>query len=89
MVVVEAMSFGTPVIASRWRSVPELLPVDYNSLVDPRSPDQVADAILRLMLTQSGRTVRRVFVERYRLDKHLANMADAIHSLDEQKSSSH
>ncbi len=82
LVVVEAMSFGVPVITSRWRSVPELLPHDYNSLVDPRSPDQVADAILRLMLTQSGRTVRRVFAERYRLDRHLANMAAAIHSLD-------
>ena len=82
LVLVEAMSFGVPVIASRWRSVPELLPADYNALVDPRSPDQVADAILRIMLTQSGSKVRQMFVERYRLDKHLANLADAIHSLD-------
>ena len=84
LVVVEAMSFGVPVIASRWRSVPELLPADYNALVDTHSPDQIADAILRIMLTQSGRKVRQMFVERYRLDKHLANLADAIHSLDDK-----
>ena len=84
LVVVEAMSFGVPVIASRWRSVPELLPADYNAVVDPRAPDQIADAILRIMLTQSGRKVRQRFVERYRLDKHLTNLAAALHSLDEQ-----
>ena len=82
LVVIEAMSYGVPVVTSRWRSVPELLPADYNALVDPRSPEQVADALLRLMLTQSGRKVRQRFVERYRLDKHLANLADALHAVN-------
>ena len=86
LVLVEAMAFGVPVIASRWRSVPELLPADYNALVDPHSPEQIADAILRIMLTQSGRKVRDIFVQRYRLDKHLANLAEAIHSLDARAS---
>lgn len=86
LVLVEAMSFGLPIITSRWRSVPELMLDDNESLVDPRSPDQVAEAILRIMLTRSGRTFRRVFVERFRLDKHLANIAAAIHSLDEKAS---
>lgn len=82
LVLVEAMSFGVPVITSRWRSVPELLPPDYNALVDPRSPEQIADAILRVMVTQSGRKVRKLFEERYRLDRHLANMAAALHSIE-------
>ena len=84
LVVVEAMAFGVPVVTSRWRSVPELLPSDYDALVDPRSPAQVADAILRVMLTQSGRKVRAWFLENYRLDKHLANLAAAIRAVETQ-----
>lgn len=82
LVVVEAMSYGLPVVTSRWRSIPELLPADYNGLVEPRSPTQIADALLRVMVTQSGRSVRRRFVENYRLDRHLTNLAAALHSVD-------
>jgi len=82
LVVVEAMSYGVPVITSRWRSVPELLPADYDGLVDPRSPAQIAEALLRVMLTQSGRKVRRRFIENYRLDRHLTKLAAALHSVE-------
>ena len=38
LVLVEAMAFGLPVITTRWRSIPELLPQDYPGFVDIRSP---------------------------------------------------
>jgi glycosyltransferase involved in cell wall biosynthesis len=82
LVVVEAMSFGLPVITSRWRSVPELLPADYDGLVDPRAPEQVADALLRFMVTRSGREVRQLFVDHYRLDRHMEKLARAIRGVE-------
>ena len=47
-VVVEAMAFGLPTVATRWRSIPEILPPDYPGLVDPKSPSQIAEALQRL-----------------------------------------
>jgi glycosyltransferase involved in cell wall biosynthesis len=82
LVVVEAMSFGVPVVTSRWRSLPELLPADYNGLVNPKSPDQIADAIARIMVTQDGGRVRQIFVRNYRLDRHLDNLAAALHTVE-------
>jgi glycosyltransferase involved in cell wall biosynthesis len=83
LVVVEAMSYGLPVVTSRWRSVPELLPADYEGLVDPHSPGQIADALGLLMLTHTGEKARERFEEKYRLDRHLSQLAAAIHSLDQ------
>jgi glycosyltransferase involved in cell wall biosynthesis len=89
LVLVEAMAHGVPIVTSRWRSVPELFPADYDALVEPRSPEQVADAMLRVMRTGSGREVRRRFVENYRIDKHLASLAAAIHAVEDSPAGAH
>jgi len=87
LVVVEAMAFGVPVVTSRWRSVPELFPPDYDALIEPQSPEQVAAALLRVMLTRSGQKVRQRFLENYRLDKHLEKLAAAIHAAGDEPAS--
>jgi glycosyltransferase involved in cell wall biosynthesis len=43
--IVEAMAHGLPIIATRWRILPELFPEDYEGLVDIRSPGQIADRL--------------------------------------------
>ena len=43
--LVEAMAHGLPIIATRWRILPELFPEDYEGLVDIRSPGQIADRL--------------------------------------------
>jgi glycosyltransferase involved in cell wall biosynthesis len=82
LVVVEAMAFGVPVVTSRWRSVPELFPPDYEALVEPRSPAQIAEALLLLLKTRSGNRMRQRFLENYRLERHLEQLADAIHAAE-------
>ena len=32
--LIEAMAFGLPIVTTRWRSMPEMLPPDYPGLVD-------------------------------------------------------
>ena len=43
--LVEAMAHGLPIIATRWRILPELFPVGYEGLVDTKSPGQIADRL--------------------------------------------
>lgn len=76
--LIEAMAFGLPIITTRWRSLPEMFPPDYAGLVDIRAPEQVAAAVRRLMAGENGETLRRIFLERFTLDRYLAGLADAF-----------
>ena len=81
-VLVEAMAFGLPMVTTRWRSIPEILPPDYPGLVDPRSPEQIADALLRLTTSDHAEWLREIFIRRFTLQRNLAAMAEAIHSVE-------
>lgn len=84
LVAVEAMAFGLPIVTTRWRSLPEILPPGYAGLVDVRSPEQVAEALIRLMSERSGELMRHNFTSRFTLEKHLAGLAAAIHSVEQE-----
>jgi len=58
--LIEAMAFGLPIVTTRWRSLPEMLPPNYPGLVDSQSPEQIAAALLRLMNERSGETAREI-----------------------------
>jgi glycosyltransferase involved in cell wall biosynthesis len=80
--LIEAMAFGLSIVTTRWRSLPEMLPKDYPGLVDPGSPLQIADALLRLIDSDLAEPLREVFVRRFTLERHLAGMAAALHSVE-------
>jgi len=48
MVIIEAMACGTPVLTTRVSAIPEVV-ADAGLLVEPASPDGIAQGILRLM----------------------------------------
>lgn len=80
--LMEAMAFGLPVLTTRWRSVPEMLPENYPVVVDPKSPEQVADALVQLVGSDLAAVLRQTFLHRFTLDQHLAGMAAAIRSVE-------
>jgi glycosyltransferase involved in cell wall biosynthesis len=82
LVVVEAMAFGLPIVTTRWRSIPEIMPPDYPGLVDPKSPPQIAEALIRLMSERSAELMRKNFINRFTLQAHLAALAAALHSVE-------
>jgi glycosyltransferase involved in cell wall biosynthesis len=84
LVAVEAMAFGLPIVTTRWRSIPEILPPDYPGLVDVRAPVQVADALIRLVAERDGCLMRQHFLSHFTLEKHLANLAAAIRSVEQE-----
>jgi glycosyltransferase involved in cell wall biosynthesis len=83
LVVVEAMAFGLPVVTTRWRSLPEMLPPGYPGLVDPKSPEQIANTLLALMTQENGEPLREYYQGRYTLERHLHNLAEALHSVEQ------
>lgn len=84
--LIEAMAFGLPIVTTRWRSLPEMLPADYPGLVSIRSPGKIAAAMLNLMSQETGEDFRQMFLARFTLEAHLAKLAEAIASTDEPDS---
>ena len=76
--LIEAMAYGLPIVTSRWRSIPEMLPENYPGLVDPQSPGQVADALRVMAASNIAGPLRELFLTRFTLEQHLAGMAAAI-----------
>jgi glycosyltransferase involved in cell wall biosynthesis len=82
LVAVEAMAFGLPVVTTCWRSLPEMLPPGYPGLVAIKSPNQIADALLAMMVQPNGEYLRENFLNRFTLQRYLTNHAEAIHSVE-------
>jgi len=80
--LIEAMAFGLPIVTTRWRSLPEMLPPNYPGLVNDQDPDALAAAILKILAETSGEGVHQHFTGRFTIHHHLASLADAIRSLE-------
>jgi glycosyltransferase involved in cell wall biosynthesis len=80
--LIEAMACGLPVVTTRWRSIPEMLPENYPGLVDPKSPGQIADALRLVAAADLTGGLRELFLRRFTLQQHLAGMAAAIRQVD-------
>lgn len=79
--VAEALAFGLPVVTTRWRAIPEMLPTGSPGLVEPRQPAQAAKALLAMaQMTEAGGQ-RAEFERKFRLEAYLRAMAQAIRSV--------
>jgi glycosyltransferase involved in cell wall biosynthesis len=80
--LIEAMSYGVPIVTTRWRSLPEMLPEFYPGLVADQNPEALAAAILEVLVTESGERLRAHFTKHFTLESHLAGLAAAIRSVE-------
>jgi glycosyltransferase involved in cell wall biosynthesis len=76
--LIEAMAFGLPVVTTRWRSIPEMLPENYPGIVDTKSPEQIAGALVAAAAMDVAGQLREIFLGRFTLEQHLNGMAAAI-----------
>jgi glycosyltransferase involved in cell wall biosynthesis len=79
--LIEAMAFGLPILTTRWRSIPELLPRDYNYLVDIKSPRQIADTLLKSLTGEPPEFFREIYLRQFSLEQYLSGLAKAFHSI--------
>ena len=87
---IEAMSWGLPVISSNEAAIPEVVLDGVNGfIIDPRSPEEIADRILTLindldLRVRMGRKFRELFESKYTLEAHSDNLSEAIRSFFEK-----
>lgn len=84
LVVLEAMAFGLPILATKWRSVPDLFPANYPGLVEIQSPDEISAALFHLALRDDSEIFRRTFLENYTIEKFLGNMIAALKAAEDR-----
>jgi glycosyltransferase involved in cell wall biosynthesis len=84
LVVIEAMQFALPVVASAWRGIPSLVQDGLTGfLVPPRDPAAVAERVQRLaddatLRPRMGAAGREAYLARFTLEAHLAAMEEAL-----------
>jgi glycosyltransferase involved in cell wall biosynthesis len=76
--IIEALAYGMPVLVSRWRGLPDIVPSSLAHLTDPRDPASLAAALP--LLLQEGRfeEYRKCYLDRYSLAAHCRNMREAF-----------
>jgi glycosyltransferase involved in cell wall biosynthesis len=80
--LIEAMAFGLPIVTTRWRSLPEMLPPDYPGLVNGQDPDEIAAALLKMADDENSEPLREIFLNCFSLEQYLAGMAAAVRSIE-------
>lgn len=84
LVLVEAMMFAKPVVSTQWRGIPSVVEEGVNGwLVGIQDPGAIADRLDRLiadpaMRERMGREGRRIFEQRFTLERFHSNMEEAI-----------
>jgi glycosyltransferase involved in cell wall biosynthesis len=81
LVLAEAMAFGLPIVTTRWRMIPEILPVGYPGLVDPRSPEQVASRFLQLIAEDHDPSLRSHFLRHFTEERFARGFLAALRTL--------
>lgn len=84
LVLLEAMAYDLPIITTRWRAIPGMLPASNQvRFVDPTSSDEIVDALFQLRAAEPPRgELRQHFLSHFTLDRHLAVMKAALRSLN-------
>jgi len=80
VVLLEAMMFGLPIVATRWRGIPALVKDGENGFLVPiKTPEELAEK-LKLLLDDKclrksmGRRGREIFLKEYTIDKFRERM---------------
>ena len=87
LVLLEAMACGLPVVATRWRSIPEVLPSDYPGLVEPNSPPRLAASLIAQLGTDYDPQLRERFLGRYRETIWAEKMKQVLLSVEDSSPS--
>ncbi len=86
LVLIEALASDVPIVASRWRAIPSMLPSEFVWLVDPQHPDQIADAILAARAAGLPYGVLRAHYEaHFTLEAHLQALHGALERIEKKR----
>ena len=84
LVVIEAMMFQLPVVATRWRGIPDLIDDGVSGYLVPiRDPQALADALSRLISDSTlrrtmGANARRRYLDQFTIERYLQRTEDFL-----------
>ncbi len=79
LVLMEALAHDLPIVTTRWRAIPSMLPAAHTWLVEPGRPALLASALLEARSSpRPAGASRRFFLENYTAQIHLASLAAAL-----------
>ena len=80
--LIEALAHDLPIITTRWRGIPGMLPTGHVWFVDAGRPDQIADALIASRRSVPNGGERRAhFLAHFTRERHLASLAAAMASV--------
>ncbi len=82
LVLVEGMAFGLPLITTNSRNIPEMLPPNPPGVVDPKSPHQIATALLTCLGLDYDPALRSWFRKHYTEGEFARRMKQIITSIE-------
>jgi glycosyltransferase involved in cell wall biosynthesis len=86
VVLIEAMCFSLPIVATRWRGIPEVTGEDGSFLVEPRDSDALAARLAELLQSpqlrfEMGQRNRKRYLERFTMETYRNGMSEALQKL--------
>lgn len=87
LVLLEAMQYSLPIIATKWRGIPDMVENKVNGfLIDIKSPEQIAEKIQFLIENpdirkQIGKNGRKIFNIKYEINAHLKEMGKVLSNI--------
>jgi glycosyltransferase involved in cell wall biosynthesis len=88
VVLEEAMAMGLPIVTTRWRGIPEILPPGYTGFVPPRAPAAIAERLREMMIADAAvfERLRRRYLESFSVPRHVEQLRAALVAAEEVKS---
>ena len=87
LVLIEALAHNLPIVTTRWRAIPGMLPAEGVWFVDAAQPAQIADALLEARRSApSDEARRRHYLTHFTREHHLSALRAALTALDERSS---
>lgn len=86
LVLLEALAHDLPIVTTRWRAIPGMLPSAHTWIVEPGRPTLLAEALREARSSpRPGGASRRFFLENYTADTHLAALAAALRTIQRDR----
>ena len=76
--LIEALASGLPILTTRWRTIPDLLPTKYPRYVEPRSPQSIAEQLCACADDAAFADLRARFLQLFTEEQHVSFLRSAI-----------
>src|SRR6185503_2192565 len=82
LALVEALAHDVPIVTTRWRAIPGMLPAEHVWFVEHGCPAQIADALLAAQVApRPNGALRRHYLAHFTPAAHLATLRAALRSI--------